>query len=178
MSGDVRRTLTIDAPRAAVYRALVEPEGLRGWWSTRAEVATAEGGQTRFVWSATDYTTFRVDRLDHLAAIDWTCVDQRDSNLPEPDEWVGTTIAFRLEEDEGRTRLVFVHRGLAELECGDMCSGGWDFFLRRSLKPLPVRSTGSLHRPQAHRQPVLGRQLLPHHVGVAAVPHQPLLQPA
>jgi uncharacterized protein YndB with AHSA1/START domain len=146
-SDDVRRSLTIAAPPAAVYAALVQPEGLRGWWSTHAEVATEAGGLTRFVWSDTDYTTFRVDRLIEPARIDWTCVGQHDSNLPKPDEWVGTTVSFCLTDEEGNTRLDFVHRGLAPLECGDVCSGGWDFFLHRSLKSLVETGHGLPWQP-------------------------------
>jgi uncharacterized protein YndB with AHSA1/START domain len=144
---DVRRSLVVAAPCPAVYAALVEPDGLRGWWSARAEVSTAVGGLTRFVWSATDHTTFRIDRLVEPEAVDWTCVAQNDGQLPHPDEWVGTTVSFRLAEEGGGTRLDFVHRGLADLDCGDVCSRGWDFFLHRSLKPLVETGRGLPWRP-------------------------------
>jgi hypothetical protein len=39
------------------------------------------------------------------------------------------------------------------------------------------RCDRSLDRAQAHRDPVLGQQLLPHHVGIAAVSPEPLRQP-
>lgn len=144
---DVRRTLTIDAPPQRVYDALVRPEGLRGWWSARADVSTAVGGTTRLAWSETDHTTFRIDRLVAPSQVEWTCVAQHDANLPEPDEWLGTSVSFRLSGDGEATRLDFVHRGLADLECGDVCSGGWDFFLRRSLKPLVETGHGMPWRP-------------------------------
>lgn len=139
---DTRITLTLDAPAGAVYAALVEPAGLRGWWSTAADVSTDVGGTIRFPWSETDFTSFRVDRLDAPSAVDWTCVAQRDGHLPTPEEWVGTSVSFRLTPEGETTRLDFVHHGLAALECGDMCARGWDFFLRRSLRALVETGTG------------------------------------
>jgi hypothetical protein len=38
-------------------------------------------------------------------------------------------------------------------------------------------ATAALDRAQAHRDPVLGQQLLLHHVGVAAMPLKPFRQP-
>ena len=38
----------------------------------------------------------------------------------------------------------------------------------------PPRLHGTLHRPQAHLNPLLTGQLLPHHVGIAAVGQKPL----
>jgi hypothetical protein len=40
-----------------------------------------------------------------------------------------------------------------------------------------VRRDRSLDRPQAHRDPALARQILAHHVGIAAMPAQPFRQP-
>ena len=118
---DVRRTLTIAAPPSAVYQALTQRDGLRGWWSTGTVL---DGDHIRFVWSDTDHTTFRVDRLDEPSRVEWTCVAQHDGNLPQPDEWVGTAVSFALNDVGEGTRLDFLHAGLADLECGDVCSGG------------------------------------------------------
>lgn len=128
--------LTLNAPATVVYDALVMPAGLRGWWSTDADVATHVGGRTRFNWSASDHTVFRIDRLTPASEIDWTCTNQCDRNLPQPDEWVGTRVSFRLTEDVGKTRLSLVHYGLRPLACYEQCQRGWDYFLGTSLKQL------------------------------------------
>src|SRR3546814_4550682 len=47
---------------------------------------------------------------------------------------------------------------------------------RRLQLATPTRNT-ALDRAKAHRDPMFGRQLLAHHVGVAAVPEEPLAQP-
>src|SRR3546814_10666265 len=47
---------------------------------------------------------------------------------------------------------------------------------RRLQLATPTRNT-ALDMAKAHRDPMFGRQLLAHHVGVAAVPEEPLAQP-
>jgi hypothetical protein len=101
----------------------------------------------RLDWSSDDFVVFRLDRLERPTAMRWTCVEQRDRNLPAPDEWVGTTVAFSFSDRGGTTRLDFVHHGLApELECFEACERGWDFFLRRSLKQLVEGGHGLPYR--------------------------------
>src|SRR3546814_12324774 len=47
---------------------------------------------------------------------------------------------------------------------------------RRLQLATPTRNT-ALDMAKAHRDPMFGRQLLAHHVGVAAVTEEPLAQP-
>ena len=142
--GDFRTRVTLRAPAGSVYRALTTPDGLRGWWSADADVGTEVGERIRFNWSASDYTEMRVDGLDPDVAVDWTCVAQHDRNLPDPREWVGTTLSFRLSpRPDGATRLDFVHRGLRpKLDCYDACENGWAYFLGRSLRGLVETGSG------------------------------------
>lgn len=143
-SGDFRSALTVEAPPAAVFDALLLPAGPRGWWTTDGSVVPETGGTIRLNWSPSTFIEFRVDRLERPAATDWTCVAQFDDNLPQPDEWVGTTLAFRLRAEKGRTRLSLVHRGLEPaLDCYDVCARGWDAFLHTSLKPMVETGAGA-----------------------------------
>jgi hypothetical protein len=48
---------------------------------------------------------------------------------------------------------------------------------RLSLQRLPIRLNRALHRPQADRQSLLGEQILPHDVGIAAMAQEALAQP-
>jgi uncharacterized protein YndB with AHSA1/START domain len=143
-SRDFRSALAIDASPAAVFDALLVPAGPQGWWSTDGSAARELGGTIRLNWSPATFVEFRIDRLDRPDATDWTCVAQHDDNLPRPDEWVGTTLAFRLREEAGGTHLSFVHRGLEPaLDCYDLCARGWDAFLHSSLKPLVETGLGA-----------------------------------
>ena len=75
----------------------------------------------------------------------WACVGQDIANFDPRDEWVGTTIRFSLKPlDEGaRTKLDFVHEGLAGLGCGEMCTKGWSHYIGTSLKGLVERNEGA-----------------------------------
>jgi len=137
------------SPRV-VYQALTTPDGLRGWWGTHATVATAPGKLIRFDWSDSDYIELRIDRLVQDREVQWTCAAQHDENLPHPDEWLGTEISFRLSPTTTGTNLQFTHRGLQpDLACYDMCAGGWDWFLRHSLRGLLEHGQGSPFKPAA-----------------------------
>jgi hypothetical protein len=91
----------------------------------------------RLNWSSTDYVVFRLDELERPNRMRWTCVEQHDGNLPEPDEWVGTTLSFRFSAEGAATRLDLTHHGLVpQLDCYEVCERGWQLFLRRSLRQL------------------------------------------
>jgi len=149
---DTDFTAQIDyaAPPPAVYRALTTPDGLRGWWGTHATVGTKPGQLIRFDWSDSDYIELRIERLLKDREVRWTCAAQHDKNLPHPDEWLGTEISFQLSPTATGTNLQFTHRGLqTELACYEMCAGGWDWFLRHSLRGLLEAGMGTPFRPPA-----------------------------
>jgi uncharacterized protein YndB with AHSA1/START domain len=146
-ASDYRCTVRYAAPVARVYDAAAQPGGPAGWWTTSGGGATERGKRMRLNWSDTDYVVFRLDELDRPTAMRWTCVEQRDGNLAQPDEWVGTTLSFRFSAEGDGTRLDFVHHGLVPaLACFDACEDGWAFFLRRSLKQLVEAGEGLPHR--------------------------------
>jgi ketosteroid isomerase-like protein/uncharacterized protein YndB with AHSA1/START domain len=123
---DIRYRATPDA----VFDALAHPER---WWSTSVQ---ADGDRLRLNWPDGGFIAFRVV-ADAPRVLRWHCIDQVDHNLPQADEWVGTTIVFSLAPVGDGTRLHFEHRGLTPaLDCYELCENGWDFFLRRSVAQL------------------------------------------
>lgn len=137
------------AQPAAVYQALTTPDGLRGWWGTDATVGTLPGERIRFRWSATDFTELQIEHLVADQEVLWTCVAQHDQNLPHPDEWLATRVHFVLHRDDANgTELHFTHHGLRpNLACYDICAGGWDWFLRHSLRGLLEGGQGTPFHP-------------------------------
>jgi uncharacterized protein YndB with AHSA1/START domain len=149
---DTDFTAQIDyaATPAAVYQALTTPEGLRGWWGTRATVGNTPGELIRFEWSDRDFIELRIERLIGDREVRWACSAQHDENLPHPDEWLGTEISFVLRPTATGTNLQFTHRGLrSDLACYDVCAGGWDWFLRHSLRSLVEVGEGNPYKPAA-----------------------------
>jgi uncharacterized protein YndB with AHSA1/START domain len=139
-----RRQVDLAAPPAAVYAALSTQAGLRGWWTLTCDVDEAEGGSATFRFGP-HRKTMRIERLDPEREVRWRCVDAHIAVPGMPaDEWVGTSIAYRLAPDgPQRTRLDVEHVGLTPaLACWELCRTGWDQFLG-SLQGLVEQGHGA-----------------------------------
>jgi uncharacterized protein YndB with AHSA1/START domain len=138
-SGDFHHRFELAAPIEAVYEAIATPDGVRGWWTADADIATEVGGVSRVRFGGAGWTNLRVDRLDRPHRIEWACVAQDNPNFTPSDEWMGTTISFELSEIEGGTGLQLTHHGLTSLNCIDVCESGWRHHVGQSLKKLVER---------------------------------------
>jgi uncharacterized protein YndB with AHSA1/START domain len=138
--------IRLAAPVHKVYEALTTPQGLKGWWTATAEIGTAIGALSTHHFGNT-HNTMRIDQWEPGRAVRWTCVAQ-DHHAPDAlsktDEWVGTSIEFRLlENEDGGTNLHFEHHGLVpSLECFEICDRGWTHFLGTSLRGLVETGVG------------------------------------
>lgn len=144
------RQLIVSASPAAVYEALTTEAGLRRWWTQTCEVDAEEGGLAVFRFGP-HHKTMRIERLDAPREVRWRCEDAclAVPGMP-PDEWIGTTIVFRLtSDDHGGTLLDLEHVGLEPaLACWELCRAGWDDFLA-SLKALLEQGQGRPFIPAA-----------------------------
>jgi uncharacterized protein YndB with AHSA1/START domain len=103
--------LAIDAPAPAVYEAVTAPDGLSGGW-TRPPPEQA-GDDTVTVLFGQDEVTLQAQMAEAPEIIQWDCVQG-------PDEWVGTSVALRIEElpEEENARSVSLVR---------FWHGGWPY---------------------------------------------------
>lgn len=142
-----QQNLIINATPAAVYAALTTPAGLRGWWTEDCDVSTELGGTIHFRFGR-NYKDLRIEQLEPSREVRWYCTRAHIAagDLTRRDEWVGTDIVFRLTpESEGRARVQFEHIGLVPaFECYELCSGGWQYFLR-SLQQFAETGRGTPH---------------------------------
>jgi uncharacterized protein YndB with AHSA1/START domain len=130
---EVRMTIIIEAPREAVFRALLEPEAINQWaGSTAAAVEPRKGGRYSYGWEyevggrkvkggPTKILEFvENERL----VIDWP--DWRG------DETVtGQTISFQLESVPEGTRVTLVHAGFSRTADISDYPFGWGYFLSK-----------------------------------------------
>lgn len=114
MAHDIAHELDINASPDAVFDAITTQVGLSGWLTDdcfaepQADSILELGfdGRTRVL-------SLRIDQLDRPALVHWVCLDG-------PDEWRGTTIAFRIQPHaSGGTTLRFWHGGW-EYEDGEL----------------------------------------------------------
>jgi uncharacterized protein YndB with AHSA1/START domain len=149
----IRQNVLIAAPADRVYKALTTQEGLAGWWTPAATVKGELNGIARFPFSFPDFDyvkEMKITALKPNAEVKWECI-------AGADEWIGTTISWRLEagdkatltaahpeligqlwqlKADSGTLVIFEHNDWREYTPGfSECSFTWGQFLR-SLKRL------------------------------------------
>lgn len=143
---DYRTTIDLEADAGTVYRAVATCEGISGWWTQFTTFDDREGSEAlmRFP-SAGFHARMRVDELKPSERVVWTCIDARHPPgvSSQPDDWIGTRISFDIQsEGKGRSKLTFTHHGLRPLECADVCTDVWRFFIHDSLRKFVESGKG------------------------------------
>ena len=118
-----------------VYQALTTLEGLSAWWTSTTEGESAPGGVLRFRFGNGGFD-MKVLTLDPARHVLWRVVDG-------PEEWIGTTISFDLEQRGDWTIVLFKHADWKQpVEFMHHCSTKWAVFLL-SLKSLLESGKGT-----------------------------------
>jgi uncharacterized protein YndB with AHSA1/START domain len=136
---EIRKTVMIDAPASAVFRALVDEKELVQWFPNQGAIMEARAGgkmEFRFLRPDGEKHTFRGKVLEIV------------SNKKLSYSW-SPAIAHTYSEDEvitwtldptgdGRTRVTMVHTGLKEskedVEKGFSYEAGWTHFLNQLVE--------------------------------------------
>jgi uncharacterized protein YndB with AHSA1/START domain len=128
--------LSIAASDKAVYEAITTPEGLASWWTEDLDVPGRIGSVSTFRFRSGAYNQMRVLQLVPYRRVEWECVDGAE-------DWVGTRVIFRLDEQMRATRLHFVHSGwLSPTVYMASCNYQWGVHLT-SLKRYCEQGRGS-----------------------------------
>jgi uncharacterized protein YndB with AHSA1/START domain len=131
----LHRVAVEDTAPAAVYRALTTIDGLAGWWTTDTSGDAGEGGVIAFRFPPGGFD-MRVTETTPDERVRWEVV-------AGPEEWVGTTIDWRLRAVDGWTVVMFEHQGWARpVEFMHHCSTKWATYLM-SLKRLLETGAGA-----------------------------------
>ncbi|WP_454110072.1 SRPBCC family protein [Leifsonia shinshuensis] len=127
---------------SSVFDAIVHP---REWWMADIDgSADAVGAEFSYEVPGVHAATMRVTELVHGRRVVWRVVKSRMTFVDDPEEWVGTDLAFELRPDATGTRIRFTHVGLtAEDECYDVCSRAWRHYLSESLHGLLTTGRGA-----------------------------------
>jgi uncharacterized protein YndB with AHSA1/START domain len=105
----------IDAPREEVWRALVDPDALRGWFATEARVTPEVGGEMFFAHG------------DHgeASTVEEVVPHERFRAGSE-----GRAVEYVLEGRAGKTLLRIVHYGFGDEGVRDSLDRGWSQFMQ------------------------------------------------
>ena len=125
-SADYQKTIRVKAHPGALFDALTNVSGLAAWWTPRVTGSGDAGGELKFFFDSPEPCVMHVDQATRPTSVQWTVTDC--SFLPD---WVGTRPAFTITPVNGdASELQFRHHGLiAELDCIEQCTRGWDHYL-------------------------------------------------
>ena len=123
----VRYEIEIDAPADEVFRLITEAEGLVQWMAVGAVADAVPGGELRWTHQngATMIGRFVELRQSQRIVFTYGWADGRLGLSPGSSQ-----VEIDLEEENGRTRLKLVHRGVPPESVADH-QHGWEFFLGR-----------------------------------------------
>lgn len=131
----IKHLLHINAPGEKVYEALTTLNGLSNWWTLQVSGETQVGGILQFMFGK-DGFDMKIDSLKPDDKVEWECV-------AGPDDWIGTTINFKLDSNDGKTRLRFEHAGWKEdNDFFAGCSFSWGRYME-SLRQLCQTGIGA-----------------------------------
>ncbi len=105
----IKHLFHIAQDRQAVNAALSTREGLASWWAADTRGTGALDSQLSFHFPPHASMEMQVVALEPGLAVSWQC-------LSGPAEWVGTRLHFRLDENEGKTRVRFAHEGWQQMD--------------------------------------------------------------
>jgi uncharacterized protein YndB with AHSA1/START domain len=132
----IQHLVDIDAPPAAVYRAVSSAAGLAGWWSTAVSADERVGGVVDLTFGGDFNPEMEITELTHASAVGWRCVGGH-----EP--WAGSTFRFALAGCDDGTRLRFWQYCALELDDDRfaMYNFNWGYYLE-SLRLYCETGTG------------------------------------
>jgi hypothetical protein len=138
---DFSISTVIAGSSAEVFAAVLDA---KGWWNEAIDGPTARvGDEFGFEVEGLHRTRIRVTDVSPDRRIEWLVVDNHFGFVTDQSEWVGDRMVFDLVPVDDGTEVTFTQFGLVpELECYDVCSNAWSFFVRDSLRQLAERGQG------------------------------------
>ena len=138
---DFTTSITIAGAPAEVFAAILNA---RGWWNEAIDGPTAQvGDEFGFEVKGLHSTRIRVTEVTPDRRVEWLVVANNFGFVTDQSEWVGDRMVFELTPVDDGTEVTFTQHGLVpELECYDVCSNAWAFFVRESLRLLAEYGQG------------------------------------
>lgn len=104
---DVLFRFTVDAAPGAVLDALTTTEGIKGFWTSEADVPTTVGETLKLGFAVAPLPfDLRLEQSDERSVV-W-----RTETFPP--HWVGTTVRFDVDPREGGATVSFRHAGFTD----------------------------------------------------------------
>ena len=124
MTRTFEHSLTVDAARADVFRALTDADQLKRWWITDGISEPRPGGRFRYEWKMADPANDHVQEGAYDEVVEGERVAYPWSG-PRGD----SRVTLSLSESNGATQVSLVHDGIAAEDQFERYEQGWQGFL-------------------------------------------------
>jgi uncharacterized protein YndB with AHSA1/START domain len=134
----------INAPQEKVFEAISSIKGIQNWWTVQTSGSDKKGGTISFRFGEMG-PDFKVIEQIPNKKIKWQCT----AGIPD---WIGTTVNFDLDQNEGKTRVRFEHGGYPN--DGDFfasCAFSWGRYME-SLRQYCQTSKGEAYGSEGYRK--------------------------
>jgi uncharacterized protein YndB with AHSA1/START domain len=123
---EIRHLISIEAPPEKIFAALATSKGLASWWTADSKADDTVGGKAEFGFDHKS-VIFRmtIEKLEPGRQVVWTCHGDNP-------EWVGTTLTWNIEPNDGGSLLRFTQSGWKQMT--DMvatCNSTWGELMYR-----------------------------------------------
>jgi uncharacterized protein YndB with AHSA1/START domain len=102
----IKHLFHINADQDQVVRALTTIEGLKNWWTTQTLGDASQGGTIEFRFGDFGGPDMKVTEVTP-DTVTWQCIASAQG-------WTGNSLTFKLDRNEGKTRVRFSHDGFKE----------------------------------------------------------------
>lgn len=119
MRYSVKHLFHITQTRENVFKAILSVEGLQNWWTSQVEGQAELNGTLQFDFGDMKGPKMKIIEIVPNELIVWECIESNHG-------WVGNTLKFMLDNNDGKTRVRFAHHGFNEQnEFFAICNFTW-----------------------------------------------------
>ena len=117
-------SLTVDAPRDRVFRAVTDADELKRWWITDGISEPRTGGRFRYEWKMADPSNDHVQE----GTYDEVVAGERVA-FPWSGPGADSHVRLELSDSDGGTQVSLVHSGIGADDMFERYEQGWQGFL-------------------------------------------------
>jgi uncharacterized protein YndB with AHSA1/START domain len=133
-------TVSVDQTSEEVFAAI---NNIREWWSEDIEGNTDKLDHEFMYRDKHLHATMKITELIPGKKIVWHVLKSQMDDIEDVSEWDDTKLIFEITKKDDKTKIQFTHLGLVpELDCFNVCSKAWDFYIKSSLQRLITTSKG------------------------------------
>jgi len=144
MSHAIKHLFHINASRQDVFNAISSIKGLSNWWTADTNGNSDLGGIIQFRFATSGGPDMKVTEIIPGERVSWECV-------ASPHGWLGHKFTFKLDENDGKTRVRFSHSGFPEEDDGyAICTFSWGRYME-SLRQYCQTGNGEAFGSSGYR---------------------------